>query len=225
MFICTNRVSWYITYSILSMLSFRLMDPPLLFQTWHREAARSAQAWANRCKLLAHDSISGRWIDDFGSCGQNIFISTHRVPWFFAIKTWFLERHNFTYGSRGNSLMKVGHYTQLVWAATHKVGCGFSECGGHKKYFSYVCNYCPIGNHLERLGQPYSRGKPCSGCAKDCNRRRLCTNSCWAADLWANCQELYRTWPNWLCRSQHTSQGRQRRDNCKATCTCAGKIK
>jgi Cysteine-rich secretory protein family len=46
----------------------------------------------------------------------------------FAIKTWFLEKHNFTYGSPKNNLFEVGHYTQMVWAASHKVGCGFARC-------------------------------------------------------------------------------------------------
>ncbi len=43
-----------------------------------------------------------------------------------------------------------------VWAATHKVGCGIEECemdrldskgrktGKKRKYFLYVCNYCPM---------------------------------------------------------------------------------
>ncbi|XP_054284405.1 cysteine-rich secretory protein 2-like [Macrosteles quadrilineatus] len=198
----------------------------MLSMTWHKGAALSAQRWADQCQLLTHDNLSGRWIDSYGSCGQNIFISTHQVPWFFAIKTWFLERHNFTYDG-DNSLIEVGHYTQLVWASTHKVGCGFAECqrNSGKKYFSYVCNYCPIGNYLEKLSRPYKKGKACSGCPGHCKLGKLCTNSCPAADLWANCGELYNTWPQWLCRTDHTRQGRERRDNCKATCTCEGKIK
>ncbi|XP_055546084.1 cysteine-rich venom protein TEL1-like isoform X2 [Wyeomyia smithii] len=120
----------------------------MLSMRWHHVAARSAQKWADQCRLLTHDTPKGRWIDSYGACGQNIFVSTHKVPWLFALRTWFLERQNFTYGSHKNDLVAVGHYTQMVWAASHKVGCGLAKCarGGPtgKPYFNYVCNYCPI---------------------------------------------------------------------------------
>ena len=47
-------------------------------------------------------------------------------------------------------LHEIGHYTQLVWDASHKVGCGMGRChmakkdGGLREYFLYVCNYCPM---------------------------------------------------------------------------------
>lgn len=81
------------------------------------------------------------------------------------------------------------------------------------------------GNHLERLGRPYKKGKPCSGCPNYCRLNKLCTNACPVADFWANCAELYRIWPHWLCSSDTTLQGRDRRQNCRATCGCVGKIK
>lgn len=66
----------------------------------------------------------------------------------FAFRTWFMERNNFTYGSHRNNLDVVGHYTQMIWASTHKVGCGLAKCarGGprDKPFFNYVCNYCPM---------------------------------------------------------------------------------
>ena len=55
------------------------------------------------------------------------------------------------YGLNGSSydLHEIGHYTQLVWDATHRVGCGVQRChmaAGTKRqeYFLYVCNYCPM---------------------------------------------------------------------------------
>lgn len=233
------------------------VTPPasdMLSMSWHKGAARAAQKWANKCLMLTHDDVHGRWTDDYGSCGQNIFISTHQVPWFFAIKTWFMERHNFTYGSTRNDLYVVGHYTQMVWASTHKVGCGFARCpsgglqlprksmrqrrhgrGGsyramssqqptRKTYYSYICNYCPIGNFVERLGKPYKKGEPCSGCPSHCRHNKLCTNSCPVADLWVNCADLNNTWHNWLCNNGDSYEGQERQKSCKATCTCGGRI-
>ncbi|KAI9561935.1 hypothetical protein GHT06_012898 [Daphnia sinensis] len=222
------------------------VHPPaadMLAMTWHGEAARDAQRWADQCQFLIHDNVTGRWVDDFGSCGQNIFVSTHQVPWMFATKTWFLEKHNFTYGSPQNNLFEVGHYTQMVWAATHKVGCGFTKCpyrpdkrsrttkrsGGrssikHPKYFyNYVCNYCPIGNYMERLGRPYKKGPSCGRCKGSCKLRKLCTNSCSYADLWVNCRELNTTWNQWLCHN-NSKEGLDRKKHCRATCECTGKI-
>ncbi|KAL1124716.1 hypothetical protein AAG570_001339 [Ranatra chinensis] len=198
----------------------------MLAMKWHKGAANSAQKWASACRMLTHDTVKGRWVEKFGSCGQNIFISTQQVPWHYAIKTWYLEKNNFTYGSQNNSLIDVGHYTQLIWYATHRLGCGFSKCltPAGKTYFSYVCNYCPIGNYLERLGKPYKKGEPCSGCPGHCRHGKLCTNSCPVADFWANCRDIYKMWPDWLCNTQ-TPQGRERTYNCKATCKCKNKIR
>ncbi|XP_063700143.1 cysteine-rich venom protein-like [Culicoides brevitarsis] len=201
----------------------------MLRMNWHHGAARAAQRWADQCLLLQHDTPKGRWVDNFGSCGQNIFVSTQKVSWLFAMQTWFIERHNFTYGSNRNHLHVVGHYTQMVNAATHKVGCGLTRCksGGPrgKPFYNYVCNYCPIGNHPDRLGTPYMRGKPCSACPHACLSRdiRLCTNECNAADKLSNCKELYQRFPGWLC-NEVTKEGLERHDNCKATCTCRGRI-
>ncbi|XP_043275296.1 serotriflin-like isoform X2 [Venturia canescens] len=201
----------------------------MLVMKWHNGAAKAAQRWAEACYALTHDNATGRHIDAFGSCGQNIFISTAQVPWFFAIKAWYLENQLFKYGPRAkNDLSKVGHYTQMVWASTHRVGCGWAKCNGTRgprgrPYFSYVCNYCPSGNHIEKLSTPYVAGPTCSSCEGHCRLGKLCKNACPWADLWANCRQLYDTWPSWLCQSD-TEQGRERRQFCRATCRCRDKI-
>ncbi|XP_059088168.1 uncharacterized protein LOC131884416 isoform X2 [Tigriopus californicus] len=103
------------------------------------------------------------------------------ILWLFAVETWWLEKDLFQYGNDSNNLHAIGHYTQLVWASTHRVGCGVNQCTmvekdkngkvltRNKKYFLYVCNYCPIGNFMDRLGLPYQKGTPCSSCKSHCN--------------------------------------------------------
>ncbi|VDP39162.1 unnamed protein product [Soboliphyme baturini] len=57
----------------------------------------------------------------------------------------------------------------VVWAESHKVGCGFTKCSkiknapGHR--FILVCHYFPSGNVLNSKG-------PCS----DCSERHSCVN-------------------------------------------------
>ncbi|KAK9710890.1 Crisp [Popillia japonica] len=232
-----------------------IVEPPaanMLMMKWHKGAAKAAQRWANECMFLTHDNNTGRHINDFGTCGQNIFVSTHTVPWLFAMRAWFAEKDDFTYGSEYNVLKIVGHYTQMVWAATHEVGCGFAVlkivghytqmvwaathevgCGfakcfrnsgfSKKMYYNYVCNYCPIGNRELQVGYPYKTGTPCSSCKDTCLRKKLCKNSCQYADSWTNCRELHAMWPDWVCRSD-TQKGRDRLNHCRATCMCKGKI-
>ncbi|XP_013781883.1 cysteine-rich venom protein LEI1-like [Limulus polyphemus] len=191
----------------------------MLEMTWHQGAAEDAQRWAETCKDLTHDNTTGRWVEEYGSCGQNIFIANMKVPWFFAIKIWYLEHQNFTYGGSSNIPSLVGHYTQMVWYSSHKIGCGFHYCGPDKvkqPYYNYVCNYCPIGNHPDKFDTPYTRGEPCGNCPGQCKYKKLCTNGCEYADLWMNCYEINSTWHQWLCGDPR----RERHHACKATCLC-----
>ena len=66
-----------------------------------------AQSYADQCNGLTHNSQQGRWTRRFGSCGENIFIATHKVSWQFAMKSWFSEKDLFTYGCNRNNLTEV----------------------------------------------------------------------------------------------------------------------
>jgi hypothetical protein len=46
------------------------------------------------------------WLCRFGVCGQNILISSHPVPWFFTVESWWLEKSLFSYGGQ-NKLSEV----------------------------------------------------------------------------------------------------------------------
>ena len=57
----------------------------------------------------------------------------------------------------------TGHYSQMVWARTDRVGCGLTEFrSGSWMAKYYVCNYGEGGNMIS--GQVYQQGYPCSQC-------------------------------------------------------------
>ena len=66
-----------------------------------------AQSYADQCRSLTHSSSMGRWTERFGSCGENIFIASQKVPWHYAVKSWFSEKDLFSYGCGGNNLTEV----------------------------------------------------------------------------------------------------------------------
>ncbi|PSN37306.1 Venom allergen 3 [Blattella germanica] len=62
----------------------------------------------------------------------------------------------------------TGHYTQVVWADTKYVGCGFIAYKKTDDWYTkyYVCNYGPGGN-IEG-GTMYKTGAACSACSGSC---------------------------------------------------------
>lgn len=58
---------------------------------------------------------------------------------------------------------ELGHYTQLVWAETNRVGCGFTSYSTDNRRINYyVCNYGPAGNFAGK--EVYKMGPACSQC-------------------------------------------------------------
>lgn len=207
------------------------VKPPaanMLMMSWHPGLAKSAQRWANQCPGLVHDNATNRYLNDLGNTGQNLFMTTRRTYWQFAVRAWFMEYKDFEYGTTPTDFHKVGHYTQVVWATTHLVGCGVNHCTNSngplgKDYFIYVCNYAPSGNYVNGLSRPYVAGEPCSKCKNHCSRNKLCTNACYFSDLWSNCPDLKKSFPTWVCDTR-TKEGLRRRKSCGATCNCEDKI-
>lgn len=63
---------------------------------------------------------------------------------------------------------ETGHYSQMIWAETNRVGCGYTSYLSNTSFTRpvetnlYVCNYGPAGNFLELPS--YKIGSPCSQC-------------------------------------------------------------
>lgn len=94
------------------------------------------------------------------------------------------QRQCQSYDSATGTCM-VGHYTQVVWARTNRIGCGVALCGpgtliGEGGVY-LVCKYTPAGNlEVQRGGSlrivpPYLEGLPCATCGETCSSNgRLC---------------------------------------------------
>ena len=142
--------------------------------TWDDELAKGAQMWANQCQFFHDENDVCRF-----RVGQNLYKSglfpgtsmseKVRPKWKDAMESWYEEINDFRGNPTrpGTNYLGTGHFTQLIWAKTQYVGCGFivhTGYGGSSSYDTkyYVCNYGPAGNWLQQ--RVYSGGRACSKC-------------------------------------------------------------
>lgn len=91
-----------------------------------------AKEWASRC-VFEHGNPPNKLE---GPIGQNIFMSTNRAELVSdAIKLFYSEVENYKLDRCAPGKV-CGHYTQLMWAKSFKVGCGVSasKCPNNSKY-------------------------------------------------------------------------------------------
>ncbi|NXN33385.1 PI16 inhibitor, partial [Nycticryphes semicollaris] len=148
------------------------VSPPamdMLKMTWDTELEAFAQAYAEKC-IWDHNKERGRR-------GENLFAMAPTLDLEFAVEDWNAEEkyYNLTTSTCVPGQM-CGHYTQVVWASTHQIGCGSKFCEKiegieTEDMYLLVCNYYPPGNMKGR--KPYSEGPSCSQCPEG----RVCVNS------------------------------------------------
>ncbi|XP_071487979.1 uncharacterized protein [Diadema antillarum] len=140
------------------------------FMSWDEDLASAALAWAARC-TLTHGIPENSTISRF--LGQNIWagyvLAGNRSPDLLSpFMAWINEDRFYDYDTNSCAEGQIcGHYTQIVWASTNKVGCGRARCSvGDNTFFDrwiVVCNYLPGGNIRGML--PYVSGPSCTRCA------------------------------------------------------------
>lgn len=111
---------------------------------WSDDLASHAQKWADYLASLGGEEL--KHSEDTGE-GENLwrgtsgdYTNTQMVD------KWGKEKENFvegTFPDVSSTGKKVGHYTQIVWRNTKKVGCAIASAGG---YDILVCRYSPQGN-------------------------------------------------------------------------------
>ena len=135
---------------------------------WDEELATVAQRLADQC-VFSHDCSDCRQVERF-RVGQNLYQSFNTRPgdlgqeWTNAVDSWYREIsvypgpvESFTFSQ------DTGHYTQMMWATTTRLGCGMSEFSrGRFIARLLVCNYGEAGNIIS--APLYSVGPACSAC-------------------------------------------------------------
>ncbi|KAK0413575.1 hypothetical protein QR680_006878 [Steinernema hermaphroditum] len=135
------------------------------------ELERMAQNWANRCVYQHSGQNVGENIFKSSSTAQDdSFVLQATDLWWNELAEKGVSRVSPNYKfTRFLASTFVGHYTQMAWARTTKIGCGHARCPTMN---FVVCNYSEQGNWLDE--QIYEIGSPCkrdSDCTTFANSR------------------------------------------------------
>jgi uncharacterized protein YkwD len=108
--------------------------PPL---QWSSELAAYSKKWADL--LIANNRAEHNSKSPYG---ENILVTGLGSTPSKVVTEWASESQDYTY--RSNACKGIcGHYTQLVWRSTRKVGCAMAH---NDQREIWVCSYDPPGN-------------------------------------------------------------------------------
>jgi len=106
--------------------------------TWSPQLAQAAQRWATTLRdrgcQFGHSG---------GQYGENLAAGTTGTLDAEGVAgMWYDEIRDYSFRGGGFS-MSTGHFTQLVWRESSKLGCAMAQCKGND---IWVCEYDPPGN-------------------------------------------------------------------------------
>jgi hypothetical protein len=116
---------------------------------WDNRLAAGAAQWGEYLARTGAFDHSPQALGDDDPVGENLFMGTHGYYGPEAmVGAWIDEKRVFRAGvfpnnSRTGSFEDVGHYTQLMWRDTYKVGCAVVA---NRKDDFLVCRYSQPGN-------------------------------------------------------------------------------
>ncbi|XP_065093092.1 uncharacterized protein LOC135713787 [Ochlerotatus camptorhynchus] len=104
--------------------------------------SKCAQEWANN--IASRNCMQHRPNNRYG---ENIYASFGRtnISGVEVVRLWYNEIKNYRFGQANpTNFSQVGHFTQVVWKRSTKLGVGIAKNGTN---VYVVCNYSPPGNY------------------------------------------------------------------------------
>ncbi|KAM3510873.1 hypothetical protein MY11210_005476 [Beauveria gryllotalpidicola] len=102
---------------------------------WDDDLASNALAWASKCSENPRHQPGHPH-------GENIAWGTGSYSPYQWVNLWGKERVDYNF-DRPGYVSGTGHFTQVVWKGTTRVGCGEAQCSFGT---NVVCEYDPAGN-------------------------------------------------------------------------------
>ena len=120
--------------------------------TWDPALAAIADAWVRQCVdtqaptgLVDHNAGRSNGYPTY--VGENIYGSGGQASGTGATASWISEKQYYHHATNSCDAGRVcGHYTQVVWRNTTKIGCAIYTCPGFQYGSTVVCDYGPGGN-------------------------------------------------------------------------------
>lgn len=109
---------------------------------WDDQLANYAQNYADKY------DCSGNLQHSHGPYGENLAVGYDDEG---TIGAWYDEIKKYNYQDPVFS-ESTGHFTQMVWKSSTKVGCASKQCGGSVGEY-VVCEYNPAGNFIGDFAQ------------------------------------------------------------------------
>jgi len=144
-----------------NMVRERAGIAPLQWSNILEELASShAHTMAHDGCYIKHSSFNERYSrEGFSYIGENLYKVINMKPTGVdVVDAWYAEIVDYTYGPVGQPCTRrrcaerqtppcmLGHFTQVMWAASSAVGCARAECPAEPNTFIAICNYGEGGN-------------------------------------------------------------------------------
>lgn len=111
---------------------------------WDEELAVSATDWSEHLAGSGCDLTHSQ--DGYG---ENLYMTSGWASEGEVVNSWADEAEDYDTRTHTCAQGKVcGHFTQIIWAKTERVGCGMARCGVGGEV--WTCKYDPLGNYAGR---------------------------------------------------------------------------